>query len=111
MPHRPQKTPRWTQWSEREARDTLAQLDRSPLSAAAFARSISVSIDRIRYWRARLAASRAPAEQAPFVPVRVVPAHAIKITVDAICIEIAADTAAERIADIVSAVAARRRSC
>ncbi len=61
MFQRSQKTPCWTQWSEREARDTLAQLDRSELSAAAFAQSLGVSINHIRYWRTRLAATPQPA--------------------------------------------------
>jgi hypothetical protein len=47
MSQRPSKSPRWQQWTEREARDVLARLDRSDLSAAAFARSLGVSINRI----------------------------------------------------------------
>lgn len=111
MSQRSSKTPRWQQWTEREARDVLARLDRSDLSAAAFARSLGVSINRIRYWRTRLAATPQPASaQAPdpFIAVRVRPAHAVKITLAAVSVELAADTAAERIADIVAALAKRQ---
>jgi len=110
MSQRSSKTPRWQQWTEREARDVLARLDRSELSVAAFARSLGVSIHRIRYWRTRLAAPQPASSQAPdpFIAVRVRPAHAIKITLAAVCVELAADTAAERIADIVAALAKRQ---
>jgi hypothetical protein len=111
MSQRPSETPRWQQWTEREARDVLARLDRSDLSAAAFDRSLCVSINRIRYWRTRVAATPQPASTqwpAPFIAVRVRPAHAIKITLAAVSVELAADTAAERIADIVAALAKRQ---
>jgi hypothetical protein len=114
MSQRPPKPQHWQQWTEREARDVLARLDRSELSIAAFARSLGVSIDRIRYWRARLAATPQPAAApapAPFIAVRVRSAHTIKITLAALCIELAADTDAERLADIVAALAKRQLPC
>jgi hypothetical protein len=98
MSHRTPKTQHWQQWTEREARDALARLDRSDLSAAAFARSLGVSINRIRYWRTRFAAGQpattSPTE--PFIAVRVRQAQCIKITLAAVSIELAADTAARR---------------
>lgn len=68
MSQRTPKPQHWRQWTEREARDVLARLDRSELSAAAFARSIGVSINRIRYWRTRLAATPQPAADARAQP-------------------------------------------
>ena len=47
----------------------------------------------------------------PFIAVRVRPAHAIKITLAAVSVELAADTAVERIADIVAALAKRQLPC
>ena len=111
MAQRSSEPRRLKQWTEREARDVLARLDRSDLSAAAFARSLGVSIHRIRYGRTRLATPSPPAStQAsdPFIAVHVHPAHAIKMTLAAVSVELAADTAAERIADIVVALAKRQ---
>ncbi|MBL8717422.1 MAG: hypothetical protein JNL79_15650 [Myxococcales bacterium] len=46
----------WQQWSEDEARAALAELSRSGLSEAAFARRGGYSTQRLRYWKARLSA-------------------------------------------------------
>jgi hypothetical protein len=95
---------RWQQWSEQEARDVLDRHSQSGLSLAAFADSIGCSVSRIQYWRHKL---RAPqrAATAPFVAVRVLPSHAIKLTVDSVVIELPDDTPPERVADIVVAIA------
>jgi hypothetical protein len=61
MSQRPPKPQHGQQWTDREARDVLARLDRSEFSVAVFARSLGVSIHRIRYGRARLAATPQPA--------------------------------------------------
>ena len=60
MSQRTPQTTRWQQWTEIEARKVLGRLDRSTLSTAAFARSIGVSVNRIRFWRTKLAANDTP---------------------------------------------------
>jgi DNA-binding transcriptional regulator YiaG len=110
MARRTNRTARWQQWSEQEAREVLDRHSQSGLSIAAFADSIGCSVSRIQYWRHKL---RAPQRAAPdaFVAVHVRPSHTIKLTLDAIGIELRDDTSPERIADIVIAIVQRQRSC
>jgi transposase-like protein len=58
---------RWQSWTEQEARAALDELSRSGVSVAKLAEARGVSVQRIFYWRKRLA------EEAPvkFVPVAV----------------------------------------
>jgi hypothetical protein len=91
----------------------LDRLARSELSVAAFARSVGVSVQRIHYWRERLAAPPQPAPNppTPFVPLLVRSQPALKITLDSLVLELPHDTHAERIAEIVCAITQRQRAC
>jgi hypothetical protein len=61
MSQRPPKPQHGQQWTDREARDVLARLDRSEVQHRGLCPIAGVSIHRIRYWRARLAAMSQPA--------------------------------------------------
>lgn len=108
MTRHPTASRSWRQWSEPQARKILARFDRSGLSLSAFARAEGCSVGRVVYWRERLAKS--PQTAAPFVAVRVQHAqHSIKL--HAVTVELPPDTTAERIADIVVALAVRSAKC
>jgi len=49
------------QWTEREARDALAELQDRGESVAAFAQRRGMSVQRVYYWRRRLRETAAPA--------------------------------------------------
>jgi transposase-like protein len=51
----------WRSWSEREARQALAELSRSGEGIARFARRKGISEQRVYYWRKRIAEGAAPA--------------------------------------------------
>lgn len=100
----------WRQWSELQARKILARFARSGVSLSAFARAEGCSVGRIVYWRDRLAKSTQ--SPTPFVAVRVQHAqHPIKLKLHAITVELPADATAERVADIVVALAVRAAKC
>jgi len=62
------------QWSEVEARGILAALEKSGLSAKAFARERGITPQRIYWWKAKLEPIAAP-KRSPLalLPVRVAP--------------------------------------
>jgi transposase-like protein len=49
------------QWTEREAREALAELQDRGESVAAFAQRPGMSVQRVYYWRRRLRETAAPA--------------------------------------------------
>jgi hypothetical protein len=97
---------RWRQWTEQEARATMAELSRSGATSAAFARSKGVSTERLAYWRKRLSVASAPA----FVSVTLPPRSAsssraeIEVLVGGVVIRFRDDVDAERVASIVRAL-------
>ncbi|MDP3196599.1 hypothetical protein [Tabrizicola sp.] len=99
---------RWRQWSEGEAREVLARLAASRQSVAAFARENGVSAHRITYWRARLGE---PQSAQLFVPVRVRGGATVELEIGPVVLRVREDISAERIAEIVVAIAQRQRAC
>ena len=108
MASRSKKSPRRRQWSVEEARSVLARLDASGQSVAAFARSLGVSEHRITYWRAKLAA---PTASAPFVPVRLVRHASIELALGPLSLRLPESTSAERVADLLAAIARKVGAC
>ena len=99
---------RWQVWDEREAREVL-ELSRSGESITEFARRRGISVQRIYYWKKRVAATVVPAFVAVSLPsVRV---GQIEIAADGVTIRVREDLARERLADIVDMVARRGRGC
>ncbi len=100
---------RWEVWGEPEAREALAELAESGESVAQFAGRRGVSAQRIYYWKKRIAESAAPA----FVAVQLTAARAgqIEIVTDGVTIRVREDLDAERLADILGAVARHGRRC
>ncbi|MFI5302590.1 MAG: IS66 family insertion sequence element accessory protein TnpA, partial [Polyangiales bacterium] len=91
------------------AREALAELAESGESVAQFARRRGVSAQRIYYWKKRIAESAAPAFVA--VPLTTARAGQIEIATDVITIRVREDLDAERLADILGAVARHGRGC
>lgn len=100
---------RWRQWKEPEARAVLADWARSGLSAAAFAKSRGLSVQRVWYWSKRLGAR--PSEQAAtvsFVPVSLsTPPSAGMLEIErfGVVIRMREDLDARRVAQLVAALA------
>jgi transposase-like protein len=99
---------RWRQWSEREAREALAELGRSGEGIARFARRKGVSEQRLYYWRKRIAEAATPA----FVAVPVAPSLAqIEIASEAVTVRVREDLGLDHVGDLVEVVARRGRGC
>jgi hypothetical protein len=102
----------WQQWTEREARSTLAELSRSGTSVAQFARAKGVSAQRIFYWRKRLSET-APAFVAVELPrsssssAYAGRAH-IEIATGCVVVRVREDLEVEHLARIVGALSSRR---
>jgi transposase-like protein len=96
-------------WDEGEAREALAEQQRSGESITAFAQRRGFSAQRIYYWKKRIAGGAVPA----FVAVPVAPASAAKIEIvaDGVTIRIREDVAPERLAQIVDVLGRRSRVC
>jgi transposase-like protein len=95
-------------WDEGEAREALAEQQRSGESVTEFAQRRGFSAQRIYYWKKRIAEGSVPA----FVAVPVAPASAAKIEIvaDGITVRVREDVASERLAQIVD-VLRRSREC
>jgi len=100
---------RWEVWGEPEAREALAELAESGESIAQFARRRGVSAQRIYYWKKRIAETASPAFVA--VPLTTATAGQIEIAADGVTIRVREDLDAERLADILDAVARHGRGC
>lgn len=100
---------RWEVWGEPEAREALADLAESGESVAQFAGRRGVSAQRIYYWKKRIAESAAPAFVA--VPLTTTRAGQIEIVANGVTIRVREDLDAERLADILDAVARHGRGC
>ena len=105
--------PSWKHWTEAEARAVLVELGESGSSVAGFARERGVSIGRLTYWRKRLAA---PPPVPAFVEARAASPKdetrsAIEILAGGIVLRVREETPAERLAEIVTALGRRGRSC
>lgn len=112
MATRSNNSPQYKQWSEDEARAALARLDASGQSVAAFARSIGVSAHRITYWRAKLAiASTTQARHGPFVPVRIAAHASLEVALGPVSLRLPEHTSAERVADLLAAIARKVGPC
>jgi len=103
---------RWQRWTEEQARSALQELAQSGVSIAKFAESKGVSVQRIAYWRKRLA------EGGPSRFVRVDVSHAatstagrIEILLGDITVRVREDVDAESVARLVEALARRPRGC
>ena len=99
----------WRQWREDQARAELAAFRDSGMTAAAYARTHGVSVQRLEYWTKRLGAG--PAEVA-FVPVTLptTSSAAIEIGVGDIVVRVRDGHDIERVARLVVAIA-RGRAC
>src|SRR5690349_12518351 len=102
---------RWHSWTEQEARGALEELSRSGVSVAKFAEARGVSVQRIFYWRKRLA------EGAPvkFVPVAVSTSATsstmgphIEIVAGPVTLRVREDLDVRQLAHLVEALVARR---
>jgi transposase-like protein len=99
---------RWRQWTEREAREALAELARSGEGITRFARRKGVSEQRLHYWRKRIVEAAAPA----FVAVPLVSSHSqIEIASEAVTVRVREDLDPERLGDLIERVARRGRGC
>jgi transposase-like protein len=102
---------RWRQWTERDAREALAELARTGESIAGFARRRGVSGERVRYWRRRLADGAPPA----FVAVPVASASAgppqIEIVAGSVTLRVREDVSLEHLSDLIDTVTGRGRGC
>ncbi len=102
------------QWTVEEARAVLRDLERSGLSAFAFARREGISSTRLSYWRKRLGA-RSP-EQVGFVAVPVsdaessAGAHAIELECAGVTMRVRAFDV-EQLARLTVALSHRAREC
>lgn len=102
---------RWQSWTEQEARAALDELSRSGVSVAKFAQARGVSVQRIFYWRKRLAEGAS----VKFVPVAVstaatlpaVGSH-IEIVAGPVTLRLREDMDVKQLARIVEALIARR---
>lgn len=102
---------RWQAWNEQEARAALEELSRSGVSVAKFAQARGVSVQRIFYWRKRLAQSEGP--PMTFVPVAVSgPAGShIEIVAGPVTLRVREDLDVRQLAHIVEALARRPTGC
>jgi hypothetical protein len=97
---------RWSQWTEKEAREALAELAASGESAAAFARRMGVSPGRIAYWQKRMASRGTP----DFVPVDiagVTRSRCLEIVAAGVVIRVREDLEADQVAHLVEAIGRR----
>ncbi len=103
---------RWRQWTEGEARTALEELLRSGASLSEFARRKGVSVQRLGYWRKRLGHAEPPAFVAVTLPQPTRrPSAPIEIAVGAVLVRLPEGLDADRIADIVKALATRFERC
>jgi hypothetical protein len=102
------KTRSWHQWTERDAREALAELAASGETKAQFARRTGISTERLRYWRKRLANVLAPSFVA--VPVAA-PRAQLEIAVGDVTVRVREDLDLTRVADLLELVAGRSREC
>ncbi|MGO9838672.1 MAG: IS66 family insertion sequence element accessory protein TnpA [Polyangiaceae bacterium] len=103
---------RWRHWTEEQARAALVELAQSGVSVAKFAEIKGVSVQRLAYWRKRLRAE-APTR---FVPVDVSTATRsaeprIEIVVDGVVLRVREELDADKVVDLVDALARRPRRC
>jgi hypothetical protein len=100
----------WRQWTEEEGRAAIDALSRSGMSADAFARSKGISARRLAYWKTRLAGAPPPAFVAVALPREASSPRGIEIVSGGVVIRLRDDAEADRIAQIVEALA-RRLAC
>ncbi len=97
------------QWTEREAREALAELQDRGESVAAFAQRRGMSVQRVYYWRRRLRETAAPAFVA--MPLTAVASDQIEICSEGITVRVREGIAAEHLANVVEALTQRGRRC
>jgi hypothetical protein len=100
---------RWRVWGEQDARAALAELSESGESISKYALRRGISVQRIYYWKKRIAESAAPAFVA--VPLPAARVEQIEITADGVTIRVREDLAQERLAEILDVLARRGRGC
>lgn len=97
---------RWRQWTEKEAREALAELASSGESPAAFSRRAGVSRGRLEYWRKRLGRC----ETTDFVAVDLAGVTApqfIEIVANGVVVRVREDLDVDRVAHLVEAIGRR----
>lgn len=96
----------WHQWTEKEAREALAEFAASGETAAAFSRRTGISHRRLAYWRKRVA----PGERTDFVAVDLagvgVP-RCLEIVAAGVVIRVREDLEADQVARLVEAIGRR----
>jgi transposase-like protein len=96
-------------WGEQEARQALAELARSGESLADFARRRGISVQRVYYWKKRVAAAAAPSFVV--VPVTAAATRQIEIVADGVTIRVREDLDTERLAEVIDLLVRRGRRC
>lgn len=108
------KPPASSYWTPAIARDVLTALDRSGASAAQFARTHGLSVQRLRYWRARVATTATTAApEITFVPIATTsgaPAQ-IEIALGGVALRLREDVDPEHLARIVAALVRAGAAC
>ena len=103
---------RWQHWTEEQARSALDELAQSGVSIAKFAEMKGVSVQRIAYWRKRLANTGAPGFVGVDMSMAATSSSArIEILLDGITVRIRENLDPERVARLIDALARRPRGC
>ena len=102
---------RWRQWTAEEARTALSELSRSGASLRDYARSKGVSVNRLLYWRKRLAQARPPAFVAVTLPPPAAPRGAIEILMGGVTVRVPDEGDPERVAGLVNALMRKFSGC
>ncbi len=100
---------RWRVWGEDAAREALVELSRSGESVAEFARRRGISVQRVYYWKKRVAETTAPAFVAVALPTG--GAGHMDIITEGVTIRVRDDLEVERLAAILNVVARRSHGC
>jgi hypothetical protein len=100
---------RWQRWTEEQARAALGELTQSGVSLGKFAELKGVSVQRLAYWRKRLAPAR-------FVRVDLSASASsteprIEIVVDGVVVRVREALGADKLVELVDALARRPRRC
>lgn len=96
-------TRRWRQWTEQQARAALDELAASGESAAVFARRKGVSVQRVAYWRKRLASPAGAKFVAVALPAATSPSW-IEIAAAGVVVRVREELGVEHVARLVEAI-------
>lgn len=97
---------RWRQWTEKEAREALAELAASGESATVFSRRMGVSPGRLAYWQKRIGRSKAT----DFVAVDlagVTTSRYLELVAAGVVVRVREDLDVDRVAHLVAAIGRR----